>query len=197
MLPTAWVEHELPGRIRLRIASRRGDRPFFHAIVQHMKEHPGVTSLHANVDTGSVLICHDGAFGDVAALGDEHSLFTVQWPQPAQVRLRRREERDGPASGANLAGAAAGLSALGVYQAARGRLFGSATESFWQAYGAHQLLGRPGVAGALAAIGVYQLAAGALFGAASSLFFYALTAQHLARIQAAGPEPQGPGPQET
>ncbi len=186
MLPTAHVEHKLPGRVRLRVASRRGDHEFFNTIVHRTKARSGVTSVAANSRTGSILIRHDGEFGGMADLGDELNLFSLVWPEAPREHSVRHAAGDAP-----LATASAGLSGIGVYQATQGRLFGSAAESLWQAYSAHQVLGRSGVAFAFAAIGLFQLARGELFGAASSMLFHALSAQHLAKIRDATPHSPG------
>jgi len=40
MIPVAYIEHQLPGRVRLRVPSRRGEVPFFEKVVRELSKHP-------------------------------------------------------------------------------------------------------------------------------------------------------------
>jgi len=178
-LPLARIEHRLAGRLRLRVPSRRGDAGFFATVVEKLGQLGAVRALKTDPRTGSILIAHDGEAETLTAFAKEHGLFALEPPRAA---------RPEPISGARrlgtpthpLAIAATGLAGLGVYQAARGRFLGSATENFWNAYGAYAVLGRPRVAVALAAFGLYQLVRGQVFGSAASLMFYAIIARQMA-----------------
>ncbi len=174
----ATVEHRLPGRTRLRLASGRGDSALFDGIVARLSEAPGVRRVRANPRTGSILVEHKGEFGDVADFAREHDLFDMaelvaaaaadQWPaRPIPAR---------PA-----ATAAAILAALGLVQAGRGQWFGNTAESFWQGYNAYAVLKRPWLTPAFVAIGLVQFARGQVIGPAASLLFYALVAAQMAR----------------
>jgi hypothetical protein len=55
----------MPGRTRLRILSRRGDRAFFAELTERLSASRGVRSVRADPLTGSVLVHHDA---DVPAL---------------------------------------------------------------------------------------------------------------------------------
>jgi hypothetical protein len=56
----AHVVHHVPGRVRLRVPSRRGDRHFFDAVGSKLGALDGVSAVRTNAATGSVLIRHDG-----------------------------------------------------------------------------------------------------------------------------------------
>lgn len=183
-LPQAHIEHELPGRLRLRIPSRRGDRPFFEAAARRVAELAGVRSLRANPLTGGMLIEHATTTGAIASFAREHELFDL----PAPVVPPAPREAAPPARPAvfsnPLSLASAGLAGAGVYQLARGRVLGSASENLWNAYGAYTTLKQPWIAAALVGFGAYQAATGPALGSAVSLFLYALNARRLAQGQA-------------
>jgi hypothetical protein len=184
-LPSAQVEHAIPGRLRLRIPERRGDPAFFTALEQRFGEAPWLRQVRTNWRTASVLLLHEGAAEDIAAFAKDAQLFAIE-PTPPLA----------PRAPSTLAGrtphplwlAAAGFAGLGVYQAARGQIFGNAVESLWHAYALRRTWTRPRLALGLAGLGLYQLLAGRVLGSASSLLIYAANAHSMARRNgAAGP----------
>jgi hypothetical protein len=56
MLPTGYIAHHIPGRIRIRIPAARGDPGLLEQIRTIAESVPGVESVESNVTTGSVLI---------------------------------------------------------------------------------------------------------------------------------------------
>ncbi len=184
-LAKAFIEHELPGRIRLRIPSRRGDRPFFEAAGKRVAELPGVRSLRANPLTGGLLIEHRTSRDAIASFAREHGLFDLSAPVAVPVRHEAATVRlPSAALPAPLSLAAAGLAGAGLYQLARGQVLGSASENLWNAYSAYAVLRKPWVAGALVGFGVVQAVAGQRLGSAVSLFLYAMNARRMAQGQA-------------
>jgi len=179
-LPHAEIAHRLPGRLRLKLASPRGDAASFAALAARLARLPGVRALRANPRTGSILIEHDGEAEALAGLAREHGMLEITAPAvPAAVRgggAAHRSVRMQP-----LSLAAAGLAGLGVYQAARGRVLGNVVGTFWKAFGAYANMNRPRVAWALVGFGLYGLGRGKPLGSAVSLFYYAMSAQHMAR----------------
>jgi hypothetical protein len=176
MNAVAVVEHQLTGRLRLRIATRRGDISFFERIVQALSKHPDVNELAANPLTGGILVLHSGPARAITDLAVEQGLFKIAGNPPKKPR---------PAAtpvGAPLGldAIATGLSGLALFQVSQGQALGNATENFWNAYGAHRILGRSGIAAGFALAGAYQMLRGEWFGSASSLFFYSLIARQLA-----------------
>jgi hypothetical protein len=176
-LPLAHLEHEVPGRARLRIPSRRRDRPFFATVQTQLRTAPGVLTVRADPGTAGVLIAHDGDLDMIAAFAREHNLFGLvasstlrRSTQGATTGLRRSLNGMRPGSMV-----AAGLTGLGLYQATRGVVLGTATENLWNAYGAQAILRKPWLAVGFASLGLYQLARGQVLGSAASLLFYALS----------------------
>ncbi|MGH1574229.1 hypothetical protein ACRAWG_30805 [Methylobacterium sp. P31] len=110
-----------------------------------------------------MVIHHDGLPDAVLALAAEADLFLV-----ATEEL----EAAGRASPTMLDTAAIALSGLALAQATGGELLGSASESFWNAYGSLRILKRPGLAALFAGFGMVQLVRGEIMGSASSLLFY-------------------------
>jgi hypothetical protein len=177
MVPVASIEHQLPGRVRLRVPSKRGDVPFFEEVVRELSKHPSLRELTASSLTGSITLHYREPLQPITAAASERKLFETGRSEPQASRLRE-------ASG--LAGAtAAGLSGLGLFQVARGNVLGSAVENLWHAFGAKRIFGRPDIAVVFVALGIYQLLRGQIFGAASSLFFYALVLPHIAAVEQA------------
>jgi len=56
MIPVAYIEHQLPGRVRLRVPSRRGEVPFFEKVVRELSKHPAIRELSATPLTGSITL---------------------------------------------------------------------------------------------------------------------------------------------
>ncbi len=183
MIPAAHIEHQLPGRARLRVPSKRGEVPFFEKVVRELSQHPAVHELTATPLTGSIMLQYAEPLRAITAAACDQNLFKTDRPQPEPGKPNKA----GRVSKAPVLtnGLATGLSGLSLFQAVQGNVLGSAVESFWHAFGAHRLLGRPDVAAAFAALGVYQMLRGQLFGPASSLVFYALVMRQIAAMEQA------------
>jgi hypothetical protein len=180
MVPSAFLEHQLPGRIRLRIPAKRGDCAFFETARQGLAANATVKEVIANPETGSLLIRYTGDIGGLATEAAERGMFTVE-------RAKAGATRPKPAAPvAPINTAALGLSGLGLYQVAQGRALGSASEIFWNAYGAYRILDNPALAVLLCGLGVWQMLRGDWLGPASALLFYALVVR---KLTADGPAP--------
>ena len=180
MVPSAFLEHQLPGRIRLRIPAKRGDGAFFETAKRGLAGNAAVKEVIANPNTGSLLIRYAGDVDGLATDVAERGIFTVQRPNPIARRPKPA------ATAAPINAAAVGLSGLGLYQVSRGRALGSASEIFWNAYGAYRVLDNPALALLLCGLGLWQTLRGDWLGPASALFFYALVA---GKRTADGPAP--------
>jgi len=182
-LPSAQIEHQISGRMRLRVPMRRGDTAFFAAVEEQLRDAPGLHALRTNSRTGSLLLLYEDDVGAVLALARERGLFEVVPPEPG-VRLASkggtRSGRMRPAPHP-LSMTAVGLAGLAVCQAVRGRILGNAAESLWHAYGSHVTRQPAWLSVGLAGLGVYQLARGQVLGSATSLAIYALSARRMAR----------------
>lgn len=92
MASRAYIAHTLPGRTRLRIPGRRGDRAFFTELADRLKRSKGIDAVHVNPMTGSLLVRYDGNLDDLAKtvlgsdLGDLVQL--VLSAEPVAHRLR-------------------------------------------------------------------------------------------------------------
>jgi hypothetical protein len=185
MIPAAHIEHQLPGRVRLRIPSKRGEVPFFEKVVWELSKHPAVQELTATPLTGSIMLQYVEPLRAITAAAADQNLFETAQAQPARKRGEPNKAGRVGKGSALTNSFATGLSGLSLFQAAQGNVLGSAVESFWHSFGAHRILGRPDIAAAFAALGVYQMLRGQLFGPASSLVFYALVVRQIAATEQA------------
>ena len=182
MSPVAYIEHQLPGRVRLRVPSRRGEVPFFEKMVRELSKHPAIRELTATPLTGSITLQHFEPLQPIIDVAADQRLFEIGRLDPAG-KAGSKPAGD-PARDPGLANRlATGLSGLGLFQAVQGNVLGSAVESFWLSFGAHRTLGRADVAAGFAALGIFQMLRGQLFGSASSLFFYALVMRQIAAFE--------------
>ncbi|HEV7445603.1 MAG TPA: hypothetical protein VGO18_23720 [Steroidobacteraceae bacterium] len=171
MPPTAHIVHALPGRMRLRIPSRRGDTPYFTSLVEQLSEHPSIHELRADPHSAGLVIHHGGLANAVLALAAEADLFITGESEIASIKHPPPVLLDATA---------AALSGLSVTQALRGEFLGSAAENFSNAYGSVRVLQRPGLAAIFGALGVLQLMRGEFLGSATSLLFYGYLARKIA-----------------
>ena len=75
---SAFVVHELFGRLRLRIPEKRKDGAYFAELAERLSECPGVTRVESNALTGSVLLLHteETTATDVARYAEQTALFS-------------------------------------------------------------------------------------------------------------------------
>lgn len=182
MLPTATIEHSMPGRLRVKIPHRRGDVSYFRSAMEKLSEHPKIAGLRANPVTGSILIQHETdlpSLREIAAKGD---LFDLQeQSSPPTVRPARavRVSEGGSAALGGRGATAAGLAGLALVQAMRGNALGPASENLWNAYGGLRILNSPFIALVFCGLGLLQLTRGRWAGSATSLLFYAFVVRQL------------------
>jgi hypothetical protein len=183
MIPVAYIEHQLPGRVRLRVPSRCGEVPFFEKVVRELSKHPAMRELTATPLTGSITLRYFEPLHPIIAAAADQRLF-----ETSRLVPQRSDSKPAAAlrEGSGLTGGiATGLSGLSLFQATQGSVFGSAAENLWHAFGAQRILGRPDIAVAFAVLGIYQILRGQLFGSASSLLFYALVMREMAAMEQA------------
>ncbi|HEY3908627.1 MAG TPA: hypothetical protein VGM07_01900 [Stellaceae bacterium] len=65
MAPKAHLVHSVPGRVRLRVSERRGDRGFFSEVERRLQSLEAVRHVETNPITGSVLVQHEGEIADL------------------------------------------------------------------------------------------------------------------------------------
>lgn len=85
--PAAYIKHQLPGRVRLKIPQKKGDYRYFDRIAELFADCPGITQLQLNPQAASMLICHetDAAFPNIAEFAQTHGLFTLVEQQPDET----------------------------------------------------------------------------------------------------------------
>ncbi len=125
-MPLATIVHATPTRLRLRVASRRGDTAFFEACAGRLAELRGVVAVDARAMTASLLVHHEDVPVEALSESAERAgLFIV-------VALA-----DEPAEGLAMPPApalgAAAFGALGVIQLFNKRVFPPALTLFWYA----------------------------------------------------------------
>jgi len=82
----AFIQHQLPRRLRLNVPSRRGDPLFFNDLVRRVSAAPGVAELNAHPVTGSLIIRPVGDIEAVGSLWSATDSFSSSNPR----RLRAR-----------------------------------------------------------------------------------------------------------
>lgn len=139
MIPRARVVHATPGRVRLKIGSKRGDAAYFQALLHALAEVEGVDRLQANPQTASVLL--EFSSGGLRRVSDEalhRELFVLEveegsahlpdagamqpWDHPLRMGLDWRLL------------AAMGLVGLAIRQMAEGKVLSPALTLLWYAY---------------------------------------------------------------
>ncbi|MDD5319722.1 MAG: hypothetical protein PHD43_03730 [Methylococcales bacterium] len=83
--PSAYIKHQLPGRVRLKIPQKKGDFRYFDRIAELFSDCPGITQLQLNPPAASILICHEIEiqFLNIAEFAQTNGLFTII-EQPAE-----------------------------------------------------------------------------------------------------------------
>jgi len=144
---SAFVIHELPGRLRLRIPEKRSDPAFFADLAERLSECPGVTGVKPNALTGSVLLFHaaETSASDVTRFAEQTALFSVKPSSATAARTLGQQAAKGlDAFDRSLTAVSGGwvdlqsvcfllLLGLGVHQARRGQLLSPAAPLLWEA----------------------------------------------------------------
>lgn len=60
---TAFIVHQVPGRMRFKVPDRRGDIAFFSHLSECLSLCPGISSTNINARTGSVVLSYIPALG--------------------------------------------------------------------------------------------------------------------------------------
>ena len=77
--PNAFIKHQLPGRVRLKIPQKRGDFQYFDYVAERFADCLGITQLQLNPPAASLLICHekDMAFQTIAEFAEANEIFSL------------------------------------------------------------------------------------------------------------------------
>lgn len=151
--PAAYVKHQLPGRVRLKIPQKRGDVRYFNRIAELFADCPAITELQLNPQAASILICHRVTedFSAIAEFAQANGLFRVMGAQLeetfsmphlplaklASTGLNRVDETLMDFSRGRLDARTLlimALIGLAVRQATRGNTLGAASSLLWYAF---------------------------------------------------------------
>jgi hypothetical protein len=146
MIPDAVVSHISPGRMRIKIASKKGDAAYFSLLKEFFSKCNGIERLEVNPLTGSVLFLHNLDVKAIAEYALKNNIFifneavtrrTVLHRSLSEVfaginsRIERFTGGDMDLSGTALLA----LLGLGVFQIGRGNFAAPAWYvAFWYAY---------------------------------------------------------------
>lgn len=151
--PSAYIKHQLPGRVRLKIPQKKGDLGYFDRIAELFADCPGITQLQLNPPAASVLICHGAEthFVTIAEFAQTNGLFTITEqpeeetflvpylpiPKVTSSGLNRLDQSlmdfsQGRLDGRSLLFLA--LIGLAVRQMTKGNIMGPATTLLWYAF---------------------------------------------------------------
>jgi len=122
----AALTHEVPGRVRYRIAARRGDREFYAHIGAELLKCEMVQTVEINPMTGSVLVIHTTEPEAITRYAEQHGLFRLGGEPPApSTDIAALDLRSllPPL-----------LIGLGLYQLAQGNVLAPAATFFWYAF---------------------------------------------------------------
>lgn len=147
MTTKAHVVHHIPGRVRLRVPSRRRQPAFFHDVKKRLEGLDSVSSVSVNPTSGSVLIRYQGQIEQVLAQAATVGLVellevTTDLPflEPIAEQLISRLGDIDQTISKRTQGALDGRSALlagflvaAIVQAFRGSLLGPAIPLLWYA----------------------------------------------------------------
>lgn len=87
MLPAAHIAHQVDGRVRFRIPSKRRDQDYFDSVTRRLREHEGIRALEINALTGSVLVIHTVDADTIAEYAERDGLFTLVAAETAATPL--------------------------------------------------------------------------------------------------------------
>jgi hypothetical protein len=151
--PSAYIKHQLPGRVRLKIPQKRGDFRYFDRIAELFTGCPGITQLQLNPSAASILVCHgtETDFLNIAEFAQANGLFTIVEPPEEETftipylpipkltstGLNRLDESLMDFSQGRLDGRSLlflSLIGLAIRQMAKGHIMGPASTLLWYAF---------------------------------------------------------------
>jgi len=77
--PFAYIKHQMPGRVRVKIPQKKGDFRYFDRIAESFAGCPGITQLQLKPSAASILICHETEtdFLNITEFAQTNGLFTI------------------------------------------------------------------------------------------------------------------------
>jgi len=77
LIPLAYIAHWIPGRVRLKVDSMRGEHGYFAAVTAMLRSAPGVADIRASVPSSSLVIHHQGQLVKILDYAYSEGLFLV------------------------------------------------------------------------------------------------------------------------
>ncbi|CAL1241679.1 hypothetical protein [Candidatus Methylocalor cossyra] len=144
----AFIVHQSPGRLRLKIPAKRGDRAYFARLAERLAACSGITAIDGRAHTGTVLVLHAPtlAAADITAFAERTALFSPRRRPPpslgellerANARIHTLERGFSTATSGALDRSSILfwiLLALAIRQAARGKALMPAFSLLWWAW---------------------------------------------------------------
>jgi hypothetical protein len=151
MTELAYIVHQIPGRVRLRIRGKRQDEAYFEELRRQLQPVDGIEHVRVNCNTGTIIVRHpEKPYADLETELRRLQLFDIaEGTEPETPALKPlisglskidrliNEESAGIANLRTLVVAAAVL--LAIRQFRRGELLGPALPLLWNAL---ELVGR-------------------------------------------------------
>ncbi|WAK03205.1 HMA2 domain-containing protein [Methylobacter sp. YRD-M1] len=77
--PSAFIKHQLPGRVRLKIPQKRGDINYFNRLEELFSDFLGINELKLNPSTASIVINHENGVSlqDIVEFAKTRNLFNL------------------------------------------------------------------------------------------------------------------------
>jgi hypothetical protein len=92
MTPSAVIAHASTGRLRIRIASQKGNLGALKSQGDQLAACPGILSIEVNPGTGSILLLHQTTVHEIAEYARSRNLFSLEEqksPRVPSAELRR------------------------------------------------------------------------------------------------------------
>lgn len=142
MGPKADVVHQVPGRIRIRVPSERGNSAFFAEVSRQLGECPGVTGVETNPVTASVLLRHTSPLAGILGFTKERGMFQVEEAKRVPLQKLAATNLEGVSRNLQLiAGEEVDLNSailvvltgMAIHQAIKGNVLAPAATLIWYA----------------------------------------------------------------
>ncbi len=144
-MTTAFAVHNIDGRTRIHVPSKRHDEAWFSGVAQRLREIESIDYVSANPLTAGILILHHGTLDAIAQAARAANLFdVVEAPRTlpsilgqATARLRTADNRIHYATRGSMdlySITAFALAGIGVYQTFRKKTWPPAMTLLWYAY---------------------------------------------------------------
>ena len=85
-MATAYVVHEIRGRLRLRVPEHRNDESFFEDLAKRLEQTASIDSVRCDALTGSVLIRHEMSLDELRATLEQDPFLSIAEAPPRAAR---------------------------------------------------------------------------------------------------------------